>query len=424
MNPAMRPPGDPHGNDPASLSADQARQQMLDAIEPVRGQERLFIRSALGRVLADDIISPFDVPGHDNSAMDGYAVRFADLATQGETSLHLAGSAFAGHAFAGRLEAGQCVRIMTGGVVPAGADTVIAQEQVRNDADRVIFPSGARHGQHVRLAGEDLRRGHCALPAGKLLTPADLGLLASLGSAEVSVVRRPRIAFLSTGDELRPLGTPLGEGDVHDSNRYTLYGMLVRLGCEPIDLGVVRDDPGALEAAFSAAAEQADALITTGGASVGAADHIRATMERMGEIGFWKIAMRPGRPMAFGRVGKDAHSAWLFGLPGNPVAVMVSFYEFVRDALLKMMGVHPLVPLPRFRVPCVTSLKKRPGRSEFQRGILFCENGEWKVRPTHAQGSGILRSMSEANCIIVLGHEQSSLAAGEMVSVQPFEGLV
>lgn len=396
---------------------------MLDHVEPVTGQERLFIRSALGRVLAEDITSPVNVPGHDNSAMDGYAVRFADLATEGETPLRLAGTAFAGHPFAGPLEAGQCVRIMTGGVVPAGADTVVAQEYVRGDADRVIFPPGTRRGQHVRLTGEDLRRGQCALPAGKLLSPAAIGLLASLGIAEVSVMRRPRIAFLSTGDELRPLGTALGEGDVHDSNRHTLYGMLVRLGCEPVDLGVAGDDPAALEAAFSAAAAQADALITTGGASVGEADFIHTTMERLGQVSFWTIAMRPGRPLAFGRIGEGAQSVWLFGLPGNPVAVMVSFYEFVRDALLKLMGVHPVLPLPRFRVPCVTALKKRPGRSEFQRGILFCENGEWKVRPTQAQGSGILRSVAEANCIIVLEQERSSVAAGEMVSVQAFEGL-
>ncbi len=416
--------GNREDGNPTTLSADEARQEMLDRVEPVTGQERLFIRNALGRVLAGNIISPTDVPGHDNSAMDGYAVRFADLANEGETPLHLAGTAFAGHPFAGQLEAGRCVRIMTGGVVPAGADTVVAQEYVRDGGDRVMVPPGTRRGQHVRLAGEDLQRGQCALPAGKRLAPADIGLLASLGIAEVSVVRRPRIAFFSTGDELRPLGSVLGAGDVHDSNRHTLYGMLVRLGCEPIDLGIVGDDPVALEAAFAAAAVQADALITTGGASVGEADFILDTMARLGEVSFWKVAMRPGRPLAFGRIGQGAQSAWLFGLPGNPVAVMVSFYEFVRDALLRLMGVQPIEPLPRFRVPCVSPLKKRPGRSEFQRGILFCENGEWKVRPTRAQGSGILRSMSEANCIIVLEQDQSSVAAGESVSVQPFEGLV
>jgi molybdopterin molybdotransferase len=265
-----------------------------------------------------------------------------------------------------------------------------------------------------------LRTGTPALRAGKLLRPAELGLIASLGVGEVVVRRRPRVAFFSTGDELASVGAPLKEGEVYDSNRYTLHGMLVRLGCEIIDLGVVRDDPAALEAAFRKAAAEADAVVTSGGVSVGEADFIRGMMTKLGEVAFWKIAMRPGRPMAFGRI----EGAWLFGLPGNPVAVMVTFYEFVRDALLKLSGVDPVEPLPRFRVPCVTPLRKRPGRSEFQRGILFRDAGEWKVRLTGAQGSGVLRSMSEANCIIVVEHERGNVEAGEAVWVQPFEGLV
>ncbi len=412
------------GHDPESLGVAAARRIILDLVEPVAGSERLFLRQALGRVLAEDVISPHDVPGHDNSAMDGYAVRFADLAAQGDTVLQLAGTTFAGRAFDGRLEAGQCVRIMTGGVIPAGADTVVIQEAAKADSGRVVIPPGQRQGQHIRRAGEDLRAGHPAIRAGKRIGPAELGLIASLGLAEVSVKRRLRVAFFSTGDELCSLGTPLREGEVYDSNRYTLYGMLARLGCEAIDLGVVRDEPAALEAALCQAAAQADVILTSGGVSVGEADFIRGLMAKLGEVAFWKIAMRPGRPLAFGRVGSGTAAAWLFGLPGNPVAVMVAFYEFVREALLKMMGVDPLEPLPRFRVPCVTPLKKRPGRTEFQRGILFSENGEWKVRATGAQGSGILRSMSEANCIIVVEHERGNVEPGEGVDVQPFGGLV
>lgn len=408
------------GYDPESLSVAQARKLILDLVEPVAGTERVFVRSTLGRVLAEDVISPLNVPGHDNSAMDGYAVRFADLAAEGDTVLRLAGTTFAGRAFAGRVEAGQCVRIMTGGVIPEGADTVVIQEVVRAGNDRVVVPAKQRQGQHIRRAGEDLRAGTPAIRAGKMVRPAELGLIASLGAAEISVRRRLRVAFFSTGDELCSVGTPLKEGEVYDSNRYTLYGMLARLGCEVIDLGVVRDEPAALETAFHQAAAQADVILTSGGVSVGEADFIRGMMAKLGEVAFWKIAMRPGRPMAFGRIG----GAWLFGLPGNPVAVMVTFYELVREALLKMMGMSPIEPLPQFRVPCVTPLKKRPGRSEFQRGILFREDGEWKVRATGAQGSGVLRSMSEANCIIVVEHERGNVEAGELVGVQPFEGLV
>jgi molybdopterin molybdotransferase len=408
------------GYDPESLNAERARQLILDLIEPVQDRERLPVRAALGRVLAEDVISTMNVPGHDNSAMDGYALRFADLAAEGETVLQLAGTAFAGRAFAGQLGAGECVRIMTGGVIPEGADTVVIQEVARAEAERVTIPPKQRQGQHLRRAGEDLRAGAPALRAGKLLRPAELGLIASLGIGEVVVRRRPRVAFFSTGDELASVGMPLKEGEVYDSNRYTLHGMLVRLGCEIIDLGVVRDDPAALEAAFREAAARADAILTSGGVSVGEADFIRGLMAKLGEVAFWKIAMRPGRPMAFGRIG----NSWLFGLPGNPVAVMVTFYAFVRDALLKLSGIDPVEPLPRFRVSCVTPLRKRPGRSEFQRGILFRDDGEWKVRLTGAQGSGVLRSMSEANCIIVVEHDRGNVEAGEAVWVQPFEGLV
>jgi molybdopterin molybdotransferase len=302
-------------------------------------------------------------------------------------------------------------------VMPPGADTVVIQEVVKKDGERITIPPGQKKAQNVRYAGEDLKVGTAVLGSGKLLKPADVGLIASLGIGEVRVRRRLRVAFFATGDELASIGQPLKEGEVYDSNRYTVHGMLARLGVEAIDMGVVRDNPADLEAAFRKASS-ADAVITTGGVSVGEADFIKQMMAKLGEVLFWKIAMRPGRPMAFGKIG----DAFLFGLPGNPVAVMVTFYQFVRDALLHMSGRED-APIPLLKALSAESLRKVPGRTEYQRGILFKEEGEWKVRTTGQQGSGVLRSMSEANCFIVLEHERGTVKAGEAVSVQLFEGL-
>jgi molybdopterin molybdotransferase len=312
------------------------------------------------------------------------------------------------------------VRIMTGAVMPAGLDTVVPQEFCRVEGERVVVPAGVvRTGDNRRLAGEDLARGEAALRAGRLLRPADLGLLASLGLAEVPVRRRLRVAFFSTGDELRSIGEPLPEGCVYDSNRYTIHGMLTRLGVELLDLGVVRDDPAALERAFREAAASADAVITSGGVSVGEADHTKQVMKKLGDVLFWKIAMRPGRPMAIGRIG----DAILFGLPGNPVAVMVTFYAFVRDALLAMSGAAA-EPLPMLHAASVEPIRKKPGRTEYQRGIVTRASNGWQVKVTGSQGSGILRSMSEANGLVVLHHAQGNVAAGEAVDVLPFDALV
>lgn len=413
--------------DPNSLPVDRARELILGLLQPVVGHERLFVRQALDRVLSDDVISPIDVPAHDNSAMDGWAVRFGDLATGEETRLKNIGTAFAGRAFAGRVGAGETVRIMTGGVLPEGVDCVVVQEVTKVEGDAVIIPPGQRKEQNLRRAGEDLQAGKPAIPAGKKLRPAEIGIVASLGLGEVSVRRRVRVAIFSTGDELCSIGTPLAEGAVYDSNRYTLWGMLTRLGCEVIDMGVVRDDPAALEAAFREAAACSDAIITSGGVSVGEADFIKQLMAQLGEVAFWKIAMKPGRPMAFGRIqpdGTDGPGAWLFGLPGNPVAVMVTFYQFVQPAILKLAGIDPVKPVPGFPARCVEPMKKGRGRTEFQRGILFRENGEWCVRPTGAQGSGVLRSMADADCFIVLEHERDKVAAGDTVMVQLMNGLV
>jgi molybdopterin molybdotransferase len=409
------------GYDPNALPVAQAQEFIARLVPRVQAVEMLALRSALGRVLARDLVSAIDVPAADNSAMDGYALRGADLAADAATLLRVAGTGFAGGATGGAIAPGECLRIMTGAVMPAGLDTVVPQEFVKVDGDRVTVPPGVvKTGDNRRLAGEDLARGEAALKAGRLLRPADLGLAASLGQAELAVFRRLRVAFFSTGDELRSIGERLDPGCVYDSNRYTLWGMLQRLGVELIDLGVVRDRPHALEDAFRTAAASADAVITSGGVSVGEADHTKQVMKQLGDVLFWKIAMRPGRPMAIGRIG----NAILFGLPGNPVAVMVTFYAFVRDALLAMSGATPQ-PLPMLRAASVGAIRKKPGRTEYQRGIVSrAADGRWQVTITGAQGSGILRSMSEANGLVVLHHDQGNVEAGGLVDVLPFDGLI
>ncbi|HYX65716.1 MAG TPA: gephyrin-like molybdotransferase Glp [Burkholderiales bacterium] len=402
------------GYDPHALHVAKAREAMRACLSPLVDTERVPVREALGRVLAQQIVPSIDVPAYDNSAMDGYAVRFADI----EAPLREIGTALAGRPFGGRVGPGECVRIMTGAVMPPGADTVVIQEAVKKEGERIVVPTGQKRAQNVRYAGEDLKTGVAVLQPGKLLRPAELGLIASLGIGEVRVKRRLRVAFFSTGDELASIGAVLKEGEVYDSNRYTLHGMLSRLGVEITDLGVVRDDPQALEDAFRKAAF-ADAIITTGGVSVGEADFVKQLMAKLGEVLFWKIAMRPGRPMAFGKIG----NSYLFGLPGNPVAVMVTFYQFVRDALLHLSGRSDDYAIPLLQAACAERMRKVPGRTEYQRGILFREEGTWQVKTTGQQGSGVLRSMSEANCFIVLEHERGTVEPGEPVSVQLFEGL-
>jgi molybdopterin molybdotransferase len=420
--------------DPDALTVAQGQQVIAQFVQPVAAEQQVAIRSALDRVLAADIHSTINVPAHDNSAMDGYAFHSDDLNPDAAFTLRVVGSVQAGSRFDGAIGRGECVRIMTGAVMPAGCDTVAPQELTQNadagdgndrNPQRIALAAACvRAGDNRRLAGEDLRIGQTALRRGKILRPADLGLLASLGIAEVSVQRRLRVAFFSTGDELRSVGQVLDPGCVYDSNRYTLYGMLTRLGVDVIDMGVVRDDPAALEAALRSACENADAVITSGGVSVGVADYTKQSMAALGEVLFWKIGMRPGRPMAFGSLVSNGKRALLFGLPGNPVAVMVSFYFFVRSALLQMAGATPQA-LPRLRVKSLSPIRKRPGRTEYQRGVVAPDDhGNWCVRLTGAQGSGILRSMSDANCIIVLDDRQSDVQAGDSVEIVLFEGLI
>ncbi len=405
-----------------ALTVEEARQRIEAGVQPVNGVEKLALRSALGRVLAEDILSPIDVPSHTNSAVDGYALIRADLHDGDTTTLRVIGTSWAGRPFGGRAQAGECVRIMTGAALPAGVDTVVMQEQVQTEGDAIRVAANLRTGDNVRAAGEDLAKGQRALAAGRQILPPDLGLLASIGLAEVPVRRRPRVAFFSTGDELRSIGQPLAQGEIYDSNRYTLYGMLTRLGVDILDLGVVRDDRAATRQAFLDAAANADAIITSGGVSVGEADYVKETLEALGEIGFWQIAMKPGRPLAFGRV----RDAIFFGLPGNPVSVMVTFYQFVEPALRRMMGQNDTRPgAATFKVRCASRLHKRPGRTEFQRGILERDDdGELVVRATGQQGSGILRSMSAGNCFVILPRDSAGVEPGTLVDVQPFHGIL
>ena len=406
--------------DPSSLLVEQALERIHALAAPVAGTERVAIRETLGRVLAEPVRSPIDVPARDNSAMDGYAVRAADAGGDGPTVLRVLGTAWAGRPFPDPVEPGECVRIMTGAVMPSGADAVVIQEKTETGpGDTVRFADRPRAGDNVREAGEDIPRGAAVLDAGQRIGPAELGVLASLGTVEASVRRRVRVAFFSTGDELRSLGEALPEGCIYDSNRYTLLAMLRAVGAEILDLGVVRDLREEVERAFREAAAAADAIVTSGGVSVGEADFVKETLERAGEVGFWKIAMKPGRPLAFGKVG----GALFFGLPGNPVSVMVTFYQFVQPALRRMMGEPETAPV-RFRVKCASRLRKRPGRVEFQRGVLgYDETGRLAVRSTGGQGSGILSSMHEANCFIVLPLESEGVEPGSEVDVEPFGGV-
>lgn len=400
-----------------SLAVDEARQRIIESVTPIFGTTSLPLRDSLGRILAEDIHSPLNIPGHTNSAMDGYALGGDNLPSEHPLDYKVIGTAYAGKPYSGSCNQGEAVRIMTGAPLPVGTDTVVMQEHVQRLSNEIIrIDCGHRTGQNVRQAGEDISTGSLVLTEGRKLTPADLGVIASLGFAELKVRRRPRVAFFSTGDELCSIGQPLEEGQVYDSNRYTLFGMLKSLGVEILDLGVVKDNPEALRKAFQSAIEMADVIITSGGVSVGDADYVKEIMEELGSIGFWKIAMKPGRPLAYGHFDDTL----FFGLPGNPVAVMVTFLQFVMPALRYMESGHPYTPLT-IQAIATCNLRKRPGRFEFQRGILsHNENGGLSVTTTGSQGSGILTSMSRADCFILLNEESTGIRDGDLVDVQPF----
>jgi molybdopterin molybdotransferase len=438
------------GYDPQAMTCDAVLAFLQQLVTPLKQTLEQPLLQALGRVLACDVVSPLDVPPHDNSAMDGYAFAGAQLARSGTPlTLQVVGTALAGKAWSGGVGNGECVKIMTGAIMPTGLDTVVPQELVTTSANGISIPVGVvTVGDNRRLRGEDLARGLAALQKGELLTPARLGLAASLGLKTLTVFRPLRVAYFSTGDEILSLGDPPREGAVFDSNRYTVFGLLTRLGCEVLDLGVVRDDPALLEAAFLDAADRADAIITSGGVSVGEADFTKVLMQQLGDVAFWRIAMRPGRPMAVGRIfrmksGSSAHStgvssyenesksvdsgatgAIVFGLPGNPVAVMVTFLAFVRPALLQMMGAKASEQ-PLLQARSTETIRKKPGRTEYQRvWVSTAANGSLQVRSTGNQGSGVLRSMAEANGLLVLDHSQGNVAVGDIVNVMMFDGVV
>jgi len=426
------------GYDPQALSAGQVLDFLSRLVAPVEDAVKLPLFETLGRVLAEDVVSPFDVPPHDNSAMDGFAFDGRQLAPDAALDLSVAdGTALAGKAWQGSVQPGECVKIMTGAIMPAGLDTVVPQEfiKLRQDGEgtRISIPPGLlRAGDNRRLRGEDLAQGLPALRKGEIVTPARLGLAASLGLAALPVWRPLRVAYFSTGDEILSLGEAPREGAVYDSNRYTVFGMLSRLGCQVIDMGVARDDPALLEAAFTEAAAQADAIITSGGVSVGEADFTKAMMKKLGDVAFWRIAMRPGRPMAVGRIPPAAgqtppinkNGAILFGLPGNPVAVMVTFLAFVRPALLRMMGASSATQ-PLLKARSTEAIRKKAGRTEYQRGwVSTAADGSLQVKTTGSQGSGVLRSMAEANGLIVLHHAQGNVAVGDELDVLMFDGAI
>ena len=434
------------GYDPQALRASDVNAFLANLVEPVTQTETVSIFAALDRVLAQDVVSPISVPPHDNSAMDGFAFDGAQLREDAPLALKVIGTAFAGKAWQGAVGPGECVKIMTGAIMPTGLDTVVPQEFTTVAGDRVSIPAKLlQRGDNRRTLGEDLMAGRAALSQGTRLSPAACGLLASLGIATVPVFRRLKVAYFSTGDEILSLGEPPREGAVYDSNRYTVFGLLTRLGCEVIDLGVVRDEPALLEAAFTRAAQQADAIITSGGVSVGEADFTKTMMKQLGDVAFWRIAMRPGRPMAVGRISgnklaspqremvansypNDSNlspsSAILFGLPGNPVAVMVTFLALVRPALLRMMG-NASAPSPLLKARSLESIRKKPGRTEYQRGtVSTAADGTLQVRTTGNQGSGVLSSMVQGNGPIVLHHDQGSVASGDEVDVMMFDGVI
>jgi molybdopterin molybdotransferase len=400
--------------DPNAMSVTQARHYIQQFLSPVSETTTVAIKDSLGRVLAVPVTSTLNVPGHNNSAMDGFAFRHAEAGN----ALKIIGTAFAGLPFSAEIPSGCCIKIMTGAVIPPTVDTVIMQEHTATEGDWVTLTKLPALGANIRLTGEDIAAGQTVLARGHRLQPADMGLLASLGIAEIEVYRQLKVAFFSTGDELVSLGQPLQQGQIYDSNRYSLWGVLQAAGVEMHDLGNVADDPAALEKTLLQAAAEHDVVITTGGVSVGEADFMKQLLAEHGQVLFWKINMKPGRPLAYGKIG-NAH---YFGLPGNPVSAMVTFYQFVQDALKHLAGAASLV-MPTFKVTCVDAIKKATGRTEFQRGILFKDGADWKVKTTGQQGSGILSSMSLANCFIVLDEKTGVVEAGALVDVQPFHGV-
>ena len=398
------------------IRIEQAREKIAQLIKPIQGFEQVDLMQALNRVLDETVQARFATPPFDNSAMDGYALRRHD-----QDRYTLCDTSFAGHPSDYELQPGECVRIMTGAQIPPNCDAVVMQEYTEKvDEQTILVKKAPKAGENIRYTGEDLNPGDTVIACGKRLSPSDLAYLASQGVGEVRVKRRPRVAFFSTGDELCALNQPLGAGQIYDANRYALYGMLKQAGVEILDMGIIRDQREAIEEAFAQAVANADVLITSGGVSVGDADYVTQTLQKLGQIDFWKIAMKPGKPLAFGTLG----DCLFIGLPGNPVSSITTFYQIALGALKQLSGEQTDQPL---LVPAVADedLKKAPGRVDFQRGICFTdEHGTLRVKSAGTQGSHILTAMSRANCYLVLEKDRGAVSRGERVSVQPFYGLL
>jgi len=413
-------PGCRDDADPQALSIATALEKIRAAITPIHETETVSLHAGLNRILAEDLYASMNMPAQASSAMDGYAIHSSDIPQTGITKLNVVGKSWAGKPYTNTVQPGTCVRIMTGAILPDGTDTIVIQENVQLDGDVITIDTRTHKGENVRPVAENFAKGDLLLRQGTCLHPAELGLIASLGIGKVMVNRKVRVAFFSTGDELRTIGEALQPGDIYDSNRYTLFAMLSRLGIEPVDMGIVRDDRAAIEKTLLTAAASADAVIVSGGVSVGEADFTREILEQTGTLAFWKVAIKPGRPLVFGKI----QGAWFFGLPGNPVSTMVTFYQFVQPALRQLMGALP-VEAVTVQAVCTDNLKKRPGRLEYQRGILQKNRaGDYIVSKTGEQGSGILTSMTQANCFIILPVENDGFIAGETVEVQPFSSLI
>lgn len=400
---------------PGLMPIEEAMEKMLSPITPIQTTLQLPIADAIGYVLAEEIQSPIFVPPFDNSAMDGYAIRIADLANQ--QVMPVAGKSFAGQPFEGDWPQGTCVRIMTGAKIPLGCDAVIMQENTEvTDAGVQFNQIDVKPNNNIRPTGDDIKQGDVVLLKGARLTARDIPMIATLGISHVTVVRKPRVAFFSTGDELKPLGEPLIEGQIYDSNRYGIKPLIENFGCEAIDLGIIPDCPKTLEATFEKAQTLADVVVTSGGVSVGEADYTKDILEQLGQIGFWKLAIKPGKPFAFGKLS----TAWFCGLPGNPVSAVLTMYVLVQPLLAKLGG-HSEWKAPQ-SIPAITrsAFKKAPGRTDYQRGIYSVENGQFVVETTGNQSSGAFRSMSLANCFVVLERERGRVEVGETVNIQLF----
>ncbi|PNH98331.1 molybdopterin molybdotransferase MoeA [Vibrio diazotrophicus] len=400
---------------PGLMPLEEALEKMLAGIKPIQSTLQLPLADAIGYVLAEDILSPINVPPFDNSAMDGYAVRISELAQS--QPLPVAGKSFAGQPFEGEWPSMTCVRIMTGAQIPQGCDAVIMQEQATVTEDGVTFcQTQVKPNNNIRPVGDDIRQGDIVLNKGARLTARDIPMIATLGVSNVTVFRKPKVAFFSTGDELKPLGTELKAGEIYDSNRYGIKPLIINFGCEAIDLGIIPDCPKTLKETFEKAQSLADVVVTSGGVSVGEADFTKDILDEVGQIGFWKLAIKPGKPFAFGALG----DAWFCGLPGNPVSAVLTMYVLVQPMLAKLGG-HSQWKAPE-SIPAITrtAFKKGPGRTDFQRGIYTIENGQFVVETTGNQSSGAFRSMSLANCFVVLERERGSVEVGETVNIQLF----